>query len=143
MQVELLCPPEDAKKQKYVPMKNLMKDIPLSSGFLTHNIRHSPERKGKNELTILRNEVASFRSVVVGFPDHVGQMIEMEAKKIRNTILVEVKKLVNSVKSRGFVITIEVDNMMNIDEAENFVETSVAKFSRHEKASQRPIGQPP
>lgn len=86
-------------KQKHVLMKNLKKDVPSSSGFRTHNMCHSPERKGEDELIILKNEVSSLRPVVVGFLDHVGQMIEMETEKIRNTILLEVKKLVDFVIS--------------------------------------------
>ncbi|PON76972.1 hypothetical protein TorRG33x02_241570 [Trema orientale] len=102
-----LCPLEDAKKQKHLPMNYLKK----------------------------HDEVASLRSLVVGFPEPVGQRNEKEAEKTKNALIVEVKRLVESVISHGFVRTKEDDNVMNVDEGENIVETSVGKIHKSSGAT--------
>ncbi|PON53312.1 hypothetical protein PanWU01x14_203190 [Parasponia andersonii] len=90
----LLCVPEDVKKKKDGPMKLLKKDASSALGFPTHNVAHSPQSKGKDELMILKDEIAIFRFLVVSFPDHVDQMVEMEAEKKRKAIIKELSTLV-------------------------------------------------
>ncbi|PON44225.1 Ulp1 protease family, C-terminal catalytic domain containing protein [Trema orientale] len=120
-----LCPTRDVKLKKLVPMKYLKKDAPSPSGYLGHNIGHSTEKKDNDELMVLKNEVATLRSIVVGFPDHVVKIIEKEAEKTRNTLIVEVKKMVESMISQRFVRTKEDENVLSMDEGDNFIETSI------------------
>ncbi|PON75075.1 hypothetical protein PanWU01x14_044270 [Parasponia andersonii] len=121
-----LCPLEDAKKKKRLPINYLKK----------HSIILS---KGKDELMILKEEFASLRSLVVGFPEHVGQRIE-EAEKTRNALIVDVKRLVEFVISQGYVRTKEDDNVMNVDEGENIIETSVGRIRKSSGATSKAKG---
>ncbi|PON84686.1 hypothetical protein TorRG33x02_195130 [Trema orientale] len=87
-----------------------------SPEFHADNAVHYAETKGKDELMILKDKVTSLRSLVVGFPERVGQKIEKEAEKTRIALIVEVKQLAESVINQGFVRTKGDDNVMNVDE---------------------------
>ncbi|PON56220.1 Ulp1 protease family, C-terminal catalytic domain containing protein [Parasponia andersonii] len=125
-----LCLTGDVKVQIPVPMKHFKKDVPSFSGYRGHNIGHSTERKDNCELMVLKNKLATLRSIVVRFPDHVVKIIEKEAEKTRNTLIIEVKKMVESVISQRFVRTKEDENMMSMDKGNDFVETFIENIRK-------------
>ncbi|POO04115.1 hypothetical protein TorRG33x02_004190 [Trema orientale] len=87
-----LCPTEDVKLIKPVPMKHLKKDVPSPSGYLSHNISHSSEKKDNDELMVLKNEVATLNSIVVGKKEDENVMSMDEGDDFVETSIENIRK---------------------------------------------------
>ncbi|PON31141.1 hypothetical protein PanWU01x14_372240, partial [Parasponia andersonii] len=75
--LKLIAPKNE--NQLACPKKKIKKKI---DGPMT-----SPKKDKQDELAMLKDEVATLRSMVVCFPDHIHQLIEMELKKTNKGIM--------------------------------------------------------
>ncbi|PON83849.1 Ulp1 protease family, C-terminal catalytic domain containing protein [Trema orientale] len=144
----VLCPPSGihlSSSYLYVDSQKcsrVMKWIRNIDGFTSPEVpllKHGKEKdqlcptgdvKDNDELMVLKNEVATLSSIVVKFPDHVVKIIEKKTEKTRNTLIIEVKEMVESVISQRFVRTKEDENVMSMDEGDDFVEISIENIRK-------------
>ncbi|PON96466.1 hypothetical protein TorRG33x02_077390 [Trema orientale] len=109
-------------------MTSPKKDVSSSSRFPTKYTGQSTECQGKqDELAMLKDEVATLRSMVVYFPDHITHLIEMESEKMRKSIMDGMQKMVESLISKGAFGSKKEESEQNLNKSEKCVATSDEK----------------
>ncbi|PON35383.1 hypothetical protein PanWU01x14_336750 [Parasponia andersonii] len=94
---------EKSEEEDRWTMTSLKKDIPSSLRFHTKYTSQSTECQGKqDELAMLKDEVAALRLMVVCFPDHIHQLINMESEKMRKGMMEDMQKMESLISNEAF-----------------------------------------